>query len=322
MTLETFGQKYINRNEIMLAPIALFTFKRTEHTRRTLESLAKNPEFSASPLFIYCDGARNEIEAAQVEETRKLVRTWPHPDKTLVERERNWGLANSIIAGVAELCERFGRVIVVEDDLIVSPIFLNYLNTALERYADEPKVMQISAHMFLVPSLQQHKEAIFLPFTTSWGWATWGRAWKYFDPNMLGYEKLQVNATLRRKFDMDGTYPYSRMLKRQALGKVDSWSVRWNWSVFNQNGLVLFPPGSYVMNIGFDGTGTHCEKTAQSRTEAGRVLEVCSRFPDRVAVNEEYYSAVRRSVKRMRPSKINSIIGLIKSILGVKNEMS
>lgn len=261
----------------MLAPIALFTFKRPEHTRRTLESLAKNPEFTASPLFIYCDGARNEIEAAQVEETRKLVRDWPHPDKTLVERERNWGLANSIIAGVTDLCERYGRVIVVEDDLIVSPIFLDYMNSALAHYADEPKVMQVSAHMFPV-SIQSTYDAVMLPFITSWGWATWDRAWKHFDPSMTGYEKLKADRGLRRKFNLDGSYPYFRMLKRQVSGKVDSWAIRWYKSVFFHGGLTLYPCHSLVLNVGYGDTATHTSR--HSRHEVAAVWQQkISRFP-------------------------------------------
>jgi hypothetical protein len=295
------------RNEMLLAPIALFAFKRPAHTRRALESLAQNPEFAESPLFIYCDGARHDIESAQVEQTRQLVHAWPHPQKTVIERDRNWGLADSIIAGVTELCSRFGRVIVVEDDLIVSPVFLNYLNAALEHYADEPKVMQISAHMFPVP-IQSQYDAVMLPFTTSWGWATWDRAWKHFDPNMSGFEKLKTDRALRRKFDLDGVYPYSRMLKHQADGKVDSWSIRWNWSVFKQNGLVLFPPVPYVLNVGFDGSGTHCGKIDQVEIGAERVFEVCCGLPDRVEVNEGYYNAVKHSIGRMRGSKIRNFV--------------
>lgn len=261
----------------MLAPIALFAFKRPEHTRRTLESLAKNPEFSASPLFIYCDGARDQSETAQVDETRRIVREWPHPEKILVERERNWGLANSIIAGVTELCARYERVIVVEDDLIVSPIFLDYMNSALAHYADEPRVMQISAHMFPV-SIQSSYDAVMLPFITSWGWATWDRAWKHFDPSMTGYEKLKGDSRLRRKFNLDGSYPYFRMLKYQVRGRVDSWAIRWYKSVFFCGGLTLYPCHSLVMNIGYGNTATHTSR--QSRHVVAKVShKEISHFP-------------------------------------------
>ena len=286
-----------------LAPIALFTFKRPEHTRRTLESLAQNHEFESSPLFIYCDGARNAAESAQVEQTRKLVRDWPHPNKTIVERDRNLGLANSVIEGVTELCKHFGRVIVVEDDLIVSPVFLNYLNAALDRYADEPKVMQVSAHMLPV-SIQSQYDAVILPFTTSWGWATWDRAWKYFDPSMSRFEMLKADTALRRRFNLDGAYPYFRMLKRQACGKVDSWAIRWYSSVFFQNGYVVFPKRSLVQHEGYDETATHATRRDQASVKEVWVEHIL-KFPEVVCDKgafiavSSFYRAERSFLKRL-----------------------
>jgi hypothetical protein len=284
------------KNEKVFAPIALFTFKRPEHTRRALASLAINSEFADSPLFIYCDGARNDLESVQVEETRKLVREWPHPNKIIVERERNWGLANSVIEGVTQLCDQFGRVIVVEDDLVVSPVFLNYLNAALERYAAEPKVMQVSAHMFPV-ELHSQTDAVMLPFTTSWGWATWDRAWKYFDPSMSSFENLKADSALARRFDLDGGYPYFRMLNRQKEGKVDSWAIRWYLSVFLADGLVLFPKQTLVMNEGFDGSGSNC-KNPQLRSEVLRV-DAIEQMPV-VQLHEHAFASVKRYLRKER----------------------
>jgi len=277
-----------------LTPIALFTFKRPKHTLHTLESLAKNPEFLASPFFIYCDGARNNEEKSVVEETRQLIRDWQHPNKTIIERDHNWGLANSVITGVSDLCERFGSVIVVEDDLIVSPAFLNYLNTGLVRYADEPKVMQISAHMFPV-EIQAQTDAIMLPFTTSWGWATWSRAWQSFDPDMQGYNTLDLSQALRQRFDLDSSYPYFKMLKQQKAGTVDSWAIRWYLSVFLQNGVVLFPKQTLVLNEGFDGSGSNC-KTPQLRTEVLR-HEAIVKFPP-VTVDEQSFDKIKLFLRR------------------------
>lgn len=292
----------------MLAPIALFTFKRPAHTRRTLESLADNPEFTSSPLFIYCDGARNDVEAVQTEELRQLVRNWPHPNKIVIERERNWGLANSIISGVTELCERYGRVIVVEDDLIVSPVFLNYLNSALTHYVDEPKVMQVSAYMFPV-SIQSHYDAVMLPFTTSWGWATWNRAWKHFDPSMRGYGMLRDNSGLRHKFNLDGSYPYFRMLKRQAEKKVDSWAICWYLSVFLQKGLIVFPLYSLVRHDGYDETATHATRQDQSGVKEVW-KETIRRFPQ-VESDQTIFNAVSTFFRAER-----SVLNRLKRRLG------
>jgi hypothetical protein len=243
---------------INLAPVALFVFRRPEHTRQALMALCGNREFSSSPLFIYCDGARSADDVGNVERTRELVRNFEHPAKTIIESERNRGLAESVIAGVTELVERFGQVIVVEDDLVVSAGFLSYMNAALEVYRDVPQVMQLSAYMFPLPELAEKSETLFLPNISSWGWATWSRAWKHFDENASGWELLLHRADLRYRFNVNGAYDYSDMLLRQISGEIDSWAIRWNWTVFRHGGLVSYPPVSFVRNTGFDGSGTHC----------------------------------------------------------------
>ena len=146
----------------------------------------------------------------------------------------------------------------VEDDLRISPVFLDYMNRALDRYEDDQRVMQISGHMFPV-DLPDEVDAVFLPFTTSWGWATWRRAWEKFDPDMHALETLKHNRSMRIKFDLDGAYPYYRMLQQQVAGRKDSWAIRWYLSVFSSDGIVLYPKESMVDNRGFDGSGTHCD---------------------------------------------------------------
>jgi len=239
-----------------LAPIALFTFKRPAHTLRTLQALDRNPEFRQSPLHVFCDGPRRPDEEADVEATRAIVREWDHPDKTLHIAPANRGLANSIIDGVNRLCGSHGRVIVVEDDLVVTPLFLDYLNRGLDRYANETRVMQISGYMFPVET-NCTRDSLLMPFITSWGWATWKRAWDEFDDDMSGFDRLINDRHLRLQFDLGAAYPYFSMLRRQRAGSVDSWAIRWYLSVFLRNGLALYPKSSLVSNEGFDGSGTH-----------------------------------------------------------------
>ncbi|BBE51029.1 Sugar transferase [Ferriphaselus amnicola] len=277
------------------SPIALFTFKRPEHTKRTLESLAQNAEFLESPLFIYCDGARHEGEAAQVEETRKLVRDWPHPNKTVIERDRNWGLANSVIEGVTQLCERFGRVVVVEDDLVVSPVFLSYLNAALVRYADEAKVMQVSGYMFPIEMCGEN-EAQLLPITSTWGWATWGRAWKNFGVSEVEIAKIFSDSKRQKSFDLDGSYPYSRRLRKQLNGKSDSWGIRWYFSVFCADGLVVYPPETLVKNIGHDGSGTHCKIECSQEDAAPSFNVEKFVYPSTIECSRVSYAKVKKQL--------------------------
>jgi hypothetical protein len=240
------------------APVAVFVFRRPEHTQRTLKSLLACPELADSPLYVYCDAPRSpdDREAARaVRRTREVARSLV-PGATFVERERNHGLARSIIEGTTELVTRHGGAIVVEDDLEVAPGFLHYMNAGLERYATDERVMAISGYQFPVePPLGD--DGLFMSFPCSWGWATWARAWQYFDATALGMAALRADRSLRKRFDLDGAYPYYAMLQRQQRGLVDSWAIRWHLSIFMRGGLVLYPGRSLVRNTGFDGSGTH-----------------------------------------------------------------
>ncbi|MEY2876132.1 MAG: hypothetical protein RLZZ373_3503 [Pseudomonadota bacterium] len=239
------------------APIALFLYHRPQHTQRCLTSLAANPEFLDSPLYVFCDGPKSAADAARVEEVRCIARALPHPRKVLIEAPTNRGLANSVIAGVTRVVQEHGRVVVVEDDLVLAPTFLAFMNRSLRRYADDARVMQVSGHMYPV-NPGSADDAVFLPMASSWGWATWARAWRRFDPDMRDFRTLAAQPRLRRQFDVDGAFPYFSLLQRQRAGKADSWFIRWYLSLFMSGGLTLFPQHSLVRNQGFDGSGVHC----------------------------------------------------------------
>lgn len=282
------------------APIALFVYKRPDHVRRAIQSLMECPEFSESKIIVYCDGPRTEKDTAAVNAAREVAKNLLGECARYVVSEQNRGLAASVIAGVTELCENYGRVIVVEDDLIVAPGFLTFLNAALDRYEYEERVMQVSGHMFPVPELQNNSMALFLPFVTSWGWATWQRAWNYFDKTANGWESLQQDKSLRKKFNMLGSYDYYGMLISQIRGKVDSWAIRWNWSVFKRDGLVLYPPKSLVKNTGLDGSGTHGGHAVRRALEVDASVCGLFEFPKPVEVDAEKYRVVRCSVEKLK----------------------
>ena len=214
------------------APIALFIYNRPEHTRLIIKSLMHCAEFADSPLHIFCDGPKSLIDQTKVQKTREIAFSLVGTRAKFIESHKNKGLANSIISGVSQLCSTYGRAIVLEDDLVVAPNFLNFMNRALDEYEDDEQVMQISGYMFPIPEFLTRNEALFLPLTTSWGWGTWQRAWNCFDPHAVGWEALKFNRELRRRFDFDGAFNYFNMLKSQMSGKIDSWAIRCYWSVF------------------------------------------------------------------------------------------
>lgn len=280
------------------APVALFVFKRPEHTRKALEALAKNPEFLRSRLYIFCDGARNESDLHDIESTRALVNAWAHPMKTVIAQRENQGLAKSIVSGVSGLCAEHGRVVVVEDDLVVSPSFLGFMNSALDRYALNDDVMQVSGYMF--PESHSHSSTAFLlPITSTWGWATWDRAWRHFGAHDGKIPALLRDRSLMHKFDLDGAYPYSRRLVQQLRGKTDSWGIRWYLSVFFSGGLVLYPPRSLVDNIGHDGSGTHCMNEAVAPgTATSELAECIVQLPEHPALDAKAYASVKEHLRR------------------------
>jgi hypothetical protein len=219
--------------------------------------LLKNSLASESHLFIYADGAKDESQQETVNEVRSYIRSIQgFKQVTLIERNENWGLARNIIDGVTTQVNRYGKVIVLEDDLIVAPYFLQFMNDALETYKDEPKVGHIQACDFTQdPTLP---ETFLIKWTGSWGWATWDRAWKHFNPN--GNELLQEleERKLTYVFDFNGKYGFTRMLRRQIEGKNNSWAIRWNAGLFLKDILSLNVGRSLVQNEGFDGSGTNC----------------------------------------------------------------
>ena len=295
------------------APIALFVYKRPHHTRKTLESLMANAEFSDSPLYVFCDGAKSKMDIPFVRETRELVHFYEMDNATIIERDENIGLANSIITGVTELCNKYGRVIVVEDDLVVSPYFLKYINTALDTYEEYDEVMHISGYMF--PVRDELPDTFFYRATSCWGWGTWKDAWKKFDPDV---HKLLAGFQDRKKrweFDIRGSMDYYKMLKHQANGKIDSWAIRWYASVFLNDGLCLHPGKSLVNNIGHDDSGLHCGCTDAYDVNVNVNEDLNFMFTTDINESEEavifmadFYQSIRKPLYVLAYNKFKRII--------------
>ena len=239
------------------APILLFVYNRPEHVRRNIQALLKNELAAESELFIYSDAAKDETSQAAVKEVRAFIRSIQGFKKiTITERAENWGLARSIIDGVTTQINRYGRVIALEDDLVVAPHFLQFMNDALETYRDEERVGHIQACDFTHdPSLP---DTFLIKWTGSWGWGTWDRAWKHFNADGKALLTELESRKLTYTFDFNGKYGYTRMLRRQIEGKNNSWAIRWNASLFLKGILSLNVGKSLVQNEGFDGSGTNC----------------------------------------------------------------
>lgn len=260
-----------------LAPIALFVYNRPEHTRRTISYLQKNLLADESRLFIFSDGPKTEADRARVEEVRHMAASVTgFKSVKLITRNENLGLAGSIISGVTKLVNEYDKVIVFEDDLLSSPYTLQYFNEGLRRYANEDRVMHIGAYMY---DLKENglPESFFYRAASSWGWATWARAWKYFEPDIDKLSK-QFNKQSIQRFSIEGTMNFWRQMKEFKAGKNNSWAIRWYASVFLNNGLTLNPAKSLIHNIGHDGTGVHSNRENVYDVQLSTEPVSCSRM--------------------------------------------
>lgn len=240
-----------------MAPVLIFAYNRPDHLKKMVDSLKSNDLAKETNVYIYSDCSKGDADADGVKAVRKYIRTIDgFKSITIVEREKNWGLAANIIDAVTTAVNEYGSAIVVEDDLVLSPYFLRFMNDALDCYADEPKVGHIQACDYINDA--SLPDTFLIKWTGSWGWATWKRAWDNFCPDGKQLLSELESRGLAREFDFGGTYGYTRMLRRQVEGKNNSWAIRWNASLFLKDMLSLNVGRSLVSNMGYDGTGTNC----------------------------------------------------------------
>jgi hypothetical protein len=211
-------------------------------------------------LYIYADGAKtedNEADKKAVTQTREVIQNITGFKKVVqILSEKNKGLANSIIVGVTEVVNRHKKIIVLEDDLIVSPYFLKYMNDGLDIYENNEEVISIHAYNYPIKTMGL-PNTFFMRGADCWGWATWARGWNLFEADTKKLLKHIEDKKLQFEFDIEGSYPYIKMLKDQIENKVDSWAIRWYASAFINNKYTLYPKVTIIYNIGFDNSGTH-----------------------------------------------------------------
>lgn len=239
-----------------LAPIILFTYNRPVHTRMCIESLKRNTEAASSDLYVYSDGPRTPADEAGVREVRKYIHSLSgFRSVTVREADRNRGLAESVIKGVTEVIAERGRMIAVEDDLILSPYFLRFMNEALTLFQDERRVGNVHGHLSRMHGLP---DTFLIYHGDSWGWGTWKRAWDLFESDGKKLLTELKQRGLCSVFDFAGSYPYTRMLEKQIRGENNSWAIRWKATLLIRGLLSVNAGHSLVANNGFDASGTNC----------------------------------------------------------------
>jgi len=307
------GMSDAGMSETTWAPLALFIYNRPDHIREMITSLQSCEGFAESPIYVFADGPRQPQQNSAIHEARAEARRLLGDRAVYFERDKNLGVDNSIIAGVSQLCDQYGKVIVIEDDLVFSPNFLKFLNLGLRRYEHDQRVMQVCGYMFDVPQFRQRNDAIFLRMANSLGWATWKRAWDEYDPKATGWRERLRDGRVRRRFDLDGHFKYARMLSHHMQSKAPAWDIRWYYTVFSRDGLVLYPPRTLVVHTGFDGTGTHdrFSMPVQGELETKATFELPAQVteaPDKALVFE--------AVEKFRPSStLRKVVAVARFLL-------
>lgn len=288
-----------------LSPIVLFVYNRPWHTKQTVEALQKNELASQSELFIYCDNAKNKDAQKSVNEVRNFVDNIDGFKKvTIIKREKNWGLADSIIDGVTNIVDKYGKIIVLEDDLVTSPYFLKFMNEALEVYKNKEKVWHISGWNYPI-EIDGFDDVFLWRLMNCWGWATWADRWQYFEKDVDKTINEFSNDAIKR-FNLDGTEDFWSQVTANKDNKINTWAIFWYATIFQQNGLCLNPTQTFVENIGHDGSGIHCgdKKRYLDIVNLKHNLNLISNLKE----SKEYIELIKRNMKKSVFSKIKRLI--------------
>jgi hypothetical protein len=301
-----------------LAPIALIVYGRPEHTRRTLEGLKENELAGRSDLFIFADGPRSEAAAASVREVRQIIRAVDgFKSVTVVERERNFGISNSVIAGVSQLCQQFGRAIVVEDDVLTAPDFLTFINYGLKLYEHDPRVFSVCGFNLPMSAPRDYPcDAFFSYRFLGWGWGTWKDRWEKADWSVQDFPEFMASRDRQRRFNRGGN-DLSDMLARHVAGKVDwgAWDTVYAYTHSKYDALALLPVTSKTYNIGMDGSGVHCRRASQKQNTLHPAVSREYLFPDSIEPDPHFSAEIARL--RHRPLS-RKLVRMLLDRVGVK----
>ncbi|MDW8516030.1 glycosyltransferase family protein [Priestia flexa] len=294
-----------------LAPVVLFVYNRPEHTQYTINALKKNRLAAKTDLFIFCDAPKNPEDTDKVKQVRNIINNVNGFKNISIQyAHSNKGLASSVIKGVSEIINIYGKVIVLEDDLITSSFFLKYMNEALNIYANNEKIWSISGYTPNIKFPTTYEEDVYMTSRgCSWGWATWKERWNSIDWEIESYYTF-IKSRKKKKMFNEGGNDLTYMLKDQIFKRIDSWAIRWVYNQFIQDKYTIYPTKSLVNNIGTDASGTHSSSTQKYDVYLCEEKLVLS---ESLAVNSE----IKKSFKKFYDLNLIGYIGVFSRKFGI-----
>lgn len=311
-------------NQISYAPLVLFVYNRADHAEKCLDAINQNRLANKTIFYVFSDGPKNENDREDVEKVRQVLKKFVESNNfkkvIITEATSNKGLANSVISGVSKVIKKYGKVIVLEDDLITSKDYINYMNKALDYYSDDKKIWSIAGFTPNLKCLKTYKNDVwFCDRAGSWGWATWEDRWDTIDWSVADYETFKNNAKRVKKF-RDRGYNMPELLQKQMNGQIDSWAIRFCYEQFKQEKVTVNPTISRVYNAGFDGTGTHREihkKWKVDLYEGNESIRFIPYMQNKKINKEYYYYQAQYPIVRI----LRSIWKNIKELFGIKKQL-
>ena len=308
-----------------LAPIALFVFNRPEHTRQLLEALKANRLADQSVLYVFADGPKDPQDPSFQEVRRLIHRIDGFAAVNVVEREENLGLAGNVISGVTQVIDQYGKIIALEDDLISSPDFLEFMNDTLRFYRDDKRVWSITGFSFPL-GIEPSNDVYLFPRALAWGWGTWKDRWEKADWNVADWQEFAQDRKAQYEFDRGGdltailrTYKENEAQKRRR-----NWLIRWSYSQFKNRAYTLYPARSKLKNIGYDGSGVNCSDRRLAQNQA---IALADRgrptLPRDTQVDRRTWKAVYEAFEgpltlRIRAKKLLRRFGLLEWVRRIK----
>ena len=286
------------KNKIIYAPIVIFTYKKYFSLKKLIQSVKKNKTYKHHKLYIFSDAQKIKNEIKKIKKVRNYIsKIKGFKKKKIILRKKNFGLALNITSGISEVLKKEKLAIFLEDDLIVSRNFLNYMNLNLSKYQKNKKVWHVSGFNFNL-KINSKETQFFTRVANCWGWATWSNRWKYFKKNpdeiLNKWSKKKIE-----EFNFDDTYNFFSQIQRNQNKTLNSWAIFWYSTIFNKRGLCINPIKSMTKNIGIGKSATNTNKIEKILNSSVNNIDYKIIFPKIIKENEKIFKLLKKSFKSL-----------------------
>ena len=267
----------------------LFTYNRPWHTERVIKALAKNTVLPEQ-LFIFHDGLKKEEHRTEWLLVKELILRVDFCSVNVIESKENKGLAKSIVEGINYVFEKYDAVIVLEDDCIPAVGFMAFMQDAFYKYQNSQRVYCISGYSWPMDLKKDEFDAYFTGRISSWGWGTWKDRWQQYEMDNCILDNVMSNVAGSRNLATWGK-DLDVMFRDRLKGKNDSWAVYFALLVIKNDGLCLAPYDALIQNIGFDGSGVHCDTNPKYEIQLSHENKDHFVLPNKLEIRENVKQA-------------------------------